>query len=136
MNSPYDGLDQRSHWQAGVAERAPGQFEAIYVKKFDIGHDERIAVAGSGFAHHIATQLRGHGFHVIDTEPSPPHLPQDVAQSFGFKSYSARYGEIATVRQMLQLVQECEGARTPFDIDWEKEGRHFDALRPTVEPEG
>jgi hypothetical protein len=50
--------------------------------------------------------------------------------------YSARYGNIYTVRQLLQLTQEVAGEWTPQNYIWEKNGKFYDALRPAVEPEG
>ena len=50
--------------------------------------------------------------------------------------YSARYGNIYTVRQLLQLAQEVAGKSKPQNFIWEKEGKYYDALRPAVEPEG
>ena len=50
--------------------------------------------------------------------------------------YSARYGNIYTIRQLLQLVQEVAGTRPPSHWIWERDGRFFDALRPGVEPNG
>ena len=50
--------------------------------------------------------------------------------------YSARYGNIYTVRQLLQLAQEVAGEWTPQNYIWEKNGTFYDALRPAVEPEG
>ena len=50
--------------------------------------------------------------------------------------YSARYGNLYTVRQLLQLAQEVAGEWTPRNYIWEKRNKFYDALRPTVEPEG
>ena len=59
-----------------------------------------------------------------------------MARGFGFGLYSARYGNVYTIRQMLQLVQECQGERCPAEAVWEKDGQFYDALRPSVEPGG
>jgi hypothetical protein len=40
------------------------------------------------------------------------------------------------VRQLLQLIGESRGLRRPLNLVWEKNGRYFDALRPSVEPSG
>ena len=50
--------------------------------------------------------------------------------------YSARYGNIYSVKQLLQLVQEVSGERDPSNFIWNRDDRYFDALRPLVEPEG
>ncbi len=96
----------------------------------------RIATAGSCFAQHIGRHLKLRGVRVIDTEPAPPGLTGEAATAFGYEMYSARYGNIYTVRQLLQLVSEAVGTFTPAEVVWERDGRYFDALRPGVEPEG
>lgn len=136
MESPYSGLTRRAYWRTGVAERHPLAVGDIYRKKFSIRPGERIATAGSCFAQHIASRLRQNGFQVLDTEPPPRGLNIDTARLFGYNLYSARYGNVYTLRQMLQLVQECRGMRTPAEVIWEKNGRFYDALRPSIEPEG
>jgi hypothetical protein len=50
--------------------------------------------------------------------------------------YSARYGNVYTVRQLRQLLREALADRTLRDTVWERDGRYFDALRPGVEPDG
>jgi hypothetical protein len=134
--SPYLDLPSRSYWRTGVAERHPLTPGDIYTKKYTIGEDDLIATAGSCFAQHIARHLRSHRFKVLDEEPTPQGLAPEVARSFGFGLYSARYGNIYTARQLVQLVEEALGLWQPTMAVWEKDGRHFDALRPSVEPDG
>ena len=85
---------------------------------------------------HISRHLKKNGYNVLDVEPPPKGLPKKLHQKFGFSMYSARYGNIYTVRQLLQLAQEAAGEWTPHNYIWEKDGRFYDALRPAVEPEG
>ena len=136
MRSPYIELGRRAYWRTGVVERHALDMGDIYRKKFDLRADERIATAGSCFAQHIANRLRDNGYNVLDAEPPPTTLSGEVMRRFGFNLYSARYGNIYTLRQMLQLVQECMELRSPAEITWQKGERYFDALRPSVEPEG
>jgi hypothetical protein len=136
MRSPYQGLESRSYWRTGVAERDGLAHGDVYRKKFTIGAKDRIAVAGSCFAQPIGQRLRTSGFDVLDVEPPPPGLTGEAAQRFGYALYSARHGNIHTVRQLLQLSQECFGQRRVAEPVWEKQGRYYDALRPAVEPQG
>lgn len=133
--SPYRGLPSRQFWKTGVREviAPPDDF---YRKKFAIDPSMQIMTAGSCFAQHIATHLRKRGFSVIDEEPAPAHLRDRTAKQFGYRTYSARYGNIYTARQLLQLLREASGRFHPQDIIWERGGRFFDALRPAVEPDG
>ena len=63
-------------------------------------------------------------------------MTEETARAFGYHLFSARYGNIYTTRQLLQLLQEASGKATPANIIWERNGRFFDALRPSVEPDG
>lgn len=134
--NPYEKLEARAFWKTAVAEADPYNLEAVYRRKWRIRPQDRIACAGSCFAQHIGRRLRAAGYNVMDVEPPPRHLNEDDYGRFGFGLYSARYGNIYTARQLLQLAQEAAGLWDPGDIVWEREGRYFDALRPNVEPDG
>jgi hypothetical protein len=133
---PYDDLPPGAFWRTGVQQSDPAAMPGIYQKKFDIAPTDRIATAGSCFAQHIARHMKESGFTVVDVERPPIALSPAVAKSFGFELYSARYGNIYTARQLLQLFQEAIGKFAPADVVWEKDGRFYDAMRPGVEPEG
>ncbi|HEY3636699.1 MAG TPA: GSCFA domain-containing protein [Rhizomicrobium sp.] len=134
--SPYDNLPAHAFWRTGVTEQPFDAIPQLYQRKFPIDRTMKIATAGSCFAQHIARHLRMRKFSVIDEEPAPPGLDPEDAQRFGYGLYSARYGNIYTARQLLQLAQEAGGIITPADAIWEKNGRFYDALRPSVEPAG
>jgi len=134
--NPYSDLPKIAFWNTGVAQENPFAMKGVYKKKFDIPGDAKIATAGSCFAQHIARHLKKNGYNVLDVEPPPPGLPENLHQNFGFSMYSGRYGNIYTVRQLLQLAQEAAGDWTPKNLIWEKNGKFYDALRPAVEPEG
>jgi hypothetical protein len=136
MESPYTGLPPRAFWRTGVSEQNPLTIKDLYRRKFQIGFEDKIVTAGSCFAQHIAKNFTKHGYRVVNAEPAPEGLDDETAKKFGYGVYSARYGNIYTTRQLLQLALESLGARTPQNIVWEKEGRYYDALRPSVEPEG
>ncbi len=134
--SPYEGLGPSRFWRSGVAESHPLTVEGLYAKRYAIAPEDRIATAGSCFAQHIATHLRARGFKVLDLEPAPWGLEPERAKAFGYGVYSARYGNLYTARQLLELFREAMAAEAPAPIVWERGARFFDALRPGVEPEG
>lgn len=136
VKNPYKDLPSTAFWKTGVAQEDPCNLKGIYKKKFNIKNDTKIATAGSCFAQHISRHLRANGFSVLDVEPPPEALPTDQHQKFGYSMYSARYGNIYTIRQLSQLVLEVSGSFSPKNFIWEKNGKYFDALRPGVEPEG
>ena len=134
--NPYTHLPKSAFWKSGVAQENPYLIENLYKKKFNIQANTKIATAGSCFAQHISRHLKINGYKILDVEPPPPGLPENLRKKFGYSTYSARYGNIYTVRQLLQLAQEVAGDWTPENYVWEKDGRFFDALRPSIEPEG
>lgn len=134
--SPYQQLPDEAFWRTAVAETSPLDLRGIYTKKWPIPADARIATAGSCFAQHVSRHLKLHGLHVLDMEPAPETLPEALHKTFGYATYSARYGNIYTTQQLLQLAQEAAGEVSPQAIVWRKGERFYDALRPGVEPEG
>jgi hypothetical protein len=134
--NPYDGLPASAFWKSGVVERPHYALDNIYRKKFQLRPEDRIATAGSCFAQHISRYLRANGFRILDVEPPPAWLPPALHARYGYSMYSARYGNIYTVAQLLQLARECLGQTAPDCAVWMKDGRYVDALRPAIEPEG
>ena len=138
MQSPYNNLPKKHFWRLAVPEHASG-VEDLYVKRFSIS-GKKIATAGSCFAQEIAKGLRKNNYTVVDKEPSPGtyEVRAEIESRFGYGLYSARHGNIYTARQLLQLTKEALGKSIvlPDEFIWEKDGRYFDALRPSVEPNG
>ncbi|MEX0282988.1 MAG: GSCFA domain-containing protein [Paracoccaceae bacterium] len=134
--SPYSNRPANRFWRSAVAETSPLELRDIYKKRWDIEPDWQIATAGSCFAQHIARYMRSSGYKVLDVEPKPNGLPDALAPQFGYQIYSARYGNIYTARQLLQLVREAVDGDRPADLAWEKDGRFFDSQRPNIEPNG
>lgn len=136
MKSPYQGRPPESFWKSGVAEKTVATLKSIYRPKFRIKKDEKVVTLGSCFAQHIARNMLERGYTVVDTEPSPPGLNGSEAGRFGYGLFSARVGNIYVMRQLLQLYEEAHGFWSPAQSVWEKDGRFYDAMRPSVEPDG
>jgi hypothetical protein len=149
MMSPYADIPKKAFWSNAVANSAPFDLEGIFHRKWDISPEDRITTAGSCFAQHISRYMRRSGFNVVDVEPPPSWttgningqvlnatMENEIAQKFGYNLYSARYGNIYTVQQLLQLTKECFGLFSPSEAIWTKGARFFDAMRPSVEPHG
>ena len=136
MEQPYRHLPPSAFWRSGVAERKLGQFADLYTPKFPLRRGMKIATAGSCFAQHVGRALRQAGCNVIDAERAPALVPEQVRHRYGFGLYSARFGNIYTMRQLLQLWREAIGRITPAVPVWQRDGRHFDAQRPGLEPNG
>jgi hypothetical protein len=136
MMNPYQSLPAESFWRSGVAEEDPRTINNLYRRKFPISKSDKIATAGSCFAQHVATHLREKGCTLLDVERPPTGLAADDARTFGYLIYSARYGNIYTTRQLLQLLHDAYNDQVRCEDVWEKERRFYDALRPGVEPTG
>jgi hypothetical protein len=136
MSNPYLNMDSKCFWKSGVASENPFDINQIYKKKWDIDTSWKIATSGSCFAQHISRWLVKKGFNVIDNEPAPGGLPDMQHSQYGYSMYSARFGNIYTTKQLLQLAQEVYGLRAPENYIWERDGRFFDGMRPAIEPKG
>ncbi|WP_417248206.1 GSCFA domain-containing protein [Celeribacter sp.] len=136
MSSPYDSLPDSAFWRTGVVGGDPARPSGLYVPKFPVTRKTGIMTAGSCFAQHVHRNLRDRDWSVIDTETPIGTFPDATLARFGYGMYSARYGNIYTVRQLVQLLGEAFGHANPSDLIWTRDGRYFDAQRPNVEPDG
>jgi len=111
--------------------------DPVLTAKFALARDDRIATAGSCFAQHIARHLRGHGFNYFVAETAHPLVPKHLADKFGYGVFSARYGNIYTSRQLIQMLQRAYGSFFPVEDCWQrKDGRLIDPFRPQIQPDG
>ena len=137
MSHPYIGLPQEAYWRSGVADVSFLELQNVYRPRFDISRSQtRIAAAGSCFAQHIGRQFKTRGYRFVDVEKPCELLPPESYSDFGFNMYSARYGNLYSARQLLQMFRRAHGQFTPLEDVWEKDGRFYDPFRPTIEPKG
>lgn len=131
---PYVQQPDRAYWPKAVRGKHPLDIEEWHRPKFSL-QGQRIAAAGSCFAQHIGRHLRASGFDFVDTEPAPTLLAPSSRSEFGYELYSARFGNVYTSRQLLQLFQRTYGEFWPAEDYWVKGEGVVDPFRPTVEPE-
>ena len=136
MSHPYEQLGPKAFWRSAVAGPKSCDLSQIFAPKFGLTARDPIATAGSCFAQHIGPALRAAGCCVVDAEPAPSLLPPDQAARFGFGIYAARFGNIYTPRQLRHLLAEALAPSPPPPLIWTRGARFFDALRPTIEPDG
>ncbi len=126
---PYRAAPNRSFWSRSVAH----DFSAESVPDrpgFELTLQDRFMSAGSCFAANIARYLRGWGYHYVATEHTHPQWPEGAESGF-YDAYSARYGNIYTVRQMVQLLERVSGNFHPDEEYWTTpEGQLIDPFRP------
>jgi len=134
---PYKTLPDHCFWKSNVAEPPVEMVDPVIAPKFIIKKTDRVATAGSCFAQHIARHLSNSGFNYFVTEKALPFVPAPVAQAFGYGLFTARYGNIYTSRQLLQLLRRAYGLFTPIDDVWVRpDGRLLDPFRPQIQRDG
>jgi hypothetical protein len=136
LSNPYTSLPARNFWRTAVSEKTVFSLQGLYRKKFSISRKDRVGAAGSCFAQHVTSNMMRRGFNVIDAEPAPDFLTREEARDYGYGIYSARYGNIYTVRQLLQLFSDAAAGTMRNEDFLEKDGRFIDLLRPNTQPGG
>jgi hypothetical protein len=133
--TPYDSLPRQNFWKASAQAGGALEVDFDYGRKFTFGPADRFATAGSCFAQHLARHLETRGVELLVAEARHPLVRQDSGHGYGL--FSARYGNIYTVRHLRELVEQALGARPPVGEFVEApDGRWIDMLRPRAVPMG
>jgi len=136
MSNPYRGLPSRQFWKSGVTDVALGTYDPVSATKFKLNASDKISTLGSCFAQHLARHIHASGFNYFLTEPATSEEATDPMKALMANQFSARYGNVYTVRQALQLLERAVNGWSPENSIWERDGRYFDAFRPNVYSEG
>lgn len=132
---PYHSMRDSSFWRRTVSRHAP-DVDPVTGVRFKIDSNDKVVTAGSCFAQHIARYLRTNGFNYYTPETISDLVGSEISCLHGYDVFSARYGNIYTARQLLQLFDRVYGEFSPSEEDWEHDGRWFDPFRPHVERGG
>ena len=130
--NPYRGLPSDQYWRTGVSDIGLGQFDPVISTKFSIMKSDQIATLGSCFAQHLARHIHRSGYNYLIAEPLRPEEEITEQSSLMASQFSARYGNVYTVRQALQLLERAFDGWEPHESTWERNGRYFDPFRPNV----
>lgn len=123
-------------WRRSVSRIEPHLLDPMVAPKFSVTRTMRVATAGSCFAQHIARKIGSIGFNYFVPEDGA-HLSEAERQAGQFGVFSARYGNLYTVAQLLQLFEEAFEGRTRSETAWlRQDGLYVDPYRPQVEPKG
>ena len=134
---PYQDIPAFRHWKKSVSSVEASSVDPVVSFDFRITKSDKVATAGSCFAQHIARYLSKSGFNYYISETGHPLLSAERKKQFNYDMFSARYGNIYTSRQLVQLIDRAYGDFTPVDDAWENaEGRWFDPYRPNIQPNG
>jgi hypothetical protein len=141
--NPYQNLPDYQFWRRGIERVAPHEVDPVVRVRFALGRLDKVATAGSCFAQHISRRLSKNGFNYYVSETGLPSEKEgggtssspNAARKFGV--FSARFGNIYTTRQLLQLFDRAYGKFVPEDGAWRRpDSRYVDPFRPQVEPDG
>lgn len=136
--TPYSGLPDRQFWTSDPGVLNPPEFDPVTEVPFTLSMTDKIVTAGSCFAQHLAKGLANAGFNHFITEPAHPLFSRPVVERYSYGQFSARYGNIYSARQFLQLVQRAYGQFTPAVGFWPEgeQARAIDPFRPRIQPNG
>jgi hypothetical protein len=136
-NHPYRDLPDYAYWRRGVANAPDGTLDPVVDVPFRFGPKDRVATAGSCFAQHIGRYLQAAECGYLVTEPPHPLLKPEAARLTNYGTFTARYGNIYTARQLLQLFDRAYGQFTPREDMWKEGASVFiDPFRPNIQPNG
>lgn len=134
---PYADLPARQFWKQAIQKVAAGEVDPVGPAGFVIEPITRVATAGSCFAQHISHRLKQRGFNYLQSESVPVTLSPAEATRQHYGVYSARYGNVYTPRQLLQLLARACGEFTPAEPAWLRpDGTLADPFRPEIAPDG
>ncbi len=138
--NPYMHAPDTAFWRRSVAEVPAADIDPVSGWVPTINRRTRIATVGSCFAQNISRYLKAQNFNFLDVEPRPPLISTEVATSFNYGQFSARYGNVYTSRQLVQLLERSlfHGENPERDNEvWRiSDTRWVDPFRPKIHPEG
>jgi hypothetical protein len=133
---PYKSAPAYAFWRRSISNVPLEDVDPVVSFPMSIEPSDRVATAGSCFAQHIARRLAESGFTYFVAEPGHPLLDEKTRKNFNYGVFSARYGNIYTSRQLIQLFDRAYGAFKPVDDVWRVGDRFVDPFRPVIQPNG
>ncbi|AHK42206.1 hypothetical protein OV14_0044 [Ensifer adhaerens OV14] len=104
--------------------------DLISADKMLIKKSDKVISAGSCFASNLVPYLEKSGLTYHRTEVVHPAFSDNADEELGYAKFSAAYGNIYTVRQLLQLLRRCRGQFSPLESYWIDMGTLIDPYRP------
>lgn len=132
MKNPYASAPQHAFWSRAISRKACADVDPVVTPSFRISPETKVATAGSCFAQHIAKHLRKVGISPLVTEHAHVEVAR-FAEDFHYGVYTARYGNIYSGRQLIQLFERAYGTFVPEEQPWRGQGgEYIDPFRPLI----
>jgi hypothetical protein len=128
--NPYSSLPSKSFWKYFKKKN----FDLSFFINEETQRDfvtKKIASAGSCFAANVAVHLQSTSTEYLFEEQKHPFIA-NIKNSYNYESYSARYGNIYSTRQLLQLIKRAKGTFIPDEIIWYNGKELNDPFRPGI----
>jgi len=125
---PYRSQPDTAFWSRSISRNydpdVVGSLAGPLLRDGDV-----VVSAGSCFASNVVPWLEAANITYLRTERPHPMF-ESLGENLGYRSFSAAYGNIYTVRQMLQLLKRAHGLFTPQEDRWYVDGGVVDPFRP------
>ena len=135
MSNPYKNLEDFRFWSRAMTWPPPGRIDPV-TRSTEIPLDAKVSTMGSCFAQHLSKHIKASGLNYHITEHAPSGMTEKLARERNYGVFSARYGNVYTVRQAVQLFDRAFGEFSPTEDVWPRGERFVDAFRPQIEPGG
>jgi hypothetical protein len=136
IKHPYKGLSSTKFWNKFIAEKTWRELDFIESPKFKIKISDKVVTAGSCFAQHISRYMNKVGLSILNCEPAHPLLMSYDGDIEGYNQFSARYGNIYSSSQCLELIQQALGIIPIIEDFVEESSRWYDLIRPNIQKTG
>jgi hypothetical protein len=134
---PYQALPDHKVWHKAMGSVPPFAVDPVVHVPFTINRATLVATGGSCFAQHIGRALRKNKCSYYVVESAPDWLPVAKHREWNYEIFSARYGNLYSARQLLQLFDRAYGTYNPELTFWQTPaGAYVDPFRPRIQPPG
>jgi hypothetical protein len=131
---PYVDNAEHTFWDRAISEKAVGEIDpTLGISTFKLSLSDSVMTMGSCFAQHVSQRLSNVGLNFLISENHP--IDTILNSDLGYGVFTARYGNIYTISQAVQLVKRCLGNFIEGEI-WTYKDKYVDSFRPRAVPNG